>query len=774
MPTYKARSVTATLRVAKLDKTLSVTNELVKRTDAQHAKRIDDILAHGDRLYERPIGPDGSEKGAVRFIGADEDLPLLMVEAGEHIAHVSERYAVVPTIETPPPPSAVPDLAKFNFAANEGSSPLTSLGNTPSFGTPETSFLQDSQVDRTFDLSRHDSVFEPPPKEKTPLPPTIQTPGGFAPKKYTRELCAESQAIALTIEIGCKARGKKEDVKMEVFLNGTLVGADYINTKRFTLTQESSLYTQHFHGTRLHVQIEKPWIYHAADRASQSQVTAEERWAAVAELMAQEAKIRGCDGKGVPAPSAEYLQALSTVEIAERLKDKPQGSIIDVVVTTGEGRKFASSHAFVTEPLRLSSAKHGQQVERSQELAPPVQEVTQETRDVEMKDIASGEAQTIDEAPANGEPSDPAPVILSTSPEVPLARRTRGYSEPEAQEPKAAPTPKQALTPIPEEASATPGKKLTTNREKVNALAEELGLSPQKTKLVRSFKNRRGKESTPRTVTERLSDILKMSAENQEKAKQDLLAQFASEGVSLAKMSATTGSGFSPVKRQRTNTGASSRSSLLREVTPVQTLPNAADVPMPDVSDDPVAALAQARMDTAIDFGAAPNGRLTKRIESLSPHRTPVKRLGGSPWGAPADGNAASEGDPQGVATRNNSVSPTKLRRGRSKLTGDGSDAGEQMLDQKEELTVQQPVEAPAEASTVSKPRPMTGGGTKKAVITYDSTPEEAMAAFEIPKICQGGSISYADPDQHRTVVKLRPGEFNEQSLVVGMRFVVL
>ena len=48
------------------------------------------------------------------------------------------------------------------------------------------------------------------------------------------------------------------------------------------------------------------------------------------------------------------------------------------------------------------------------------------------------------------------------------------------------------------------------------------------------------------------------------------------------------------------------------------------------------------------------------------------------------------------------------------------------------------------------------------------------MAAFQIPNICHGGSISYSEPGQHRTVVKLRPGEFNEQSLVVGMRFVVL
>ncbi|KAF2169150.1 hypothetical protein M409DRAFT_20375 [Zasmidium cellare ATCC 36951] len=767
MPEYKARSVTATLRVAKLDKTLSGAPELMKKTDAQHAKHIEEVIANGDRLYERPIGPDGSEKGAARFIGEYEDLPFFMVEAGEHIAHVAERYAVVPTIETPPPASAVPELSNFDAVAHDASSPLTSLGNTPSFGTPETSFLQESQ-DQSLDLSRHDSVLEPPPKEQTPPAPILRALGGFPPKQYRREPTAESQAISLTLEIGCKARARKEDVKMEVFLNGTLVGADYINTKRFTLTQESSLYTQHFHGTRLHVQIEKPWIYRAADHASQSQISAEERWSAVAELIAQEANIRGCDAKGMPAPSAEYLNALSSVAIAERLKDKPQSTIIDVVVTTGEGRKFSSNHAFITEPLRLSSAKHGERTKSSEQVDPPVDKAAT-VQDVEMEDAAIDEVQTVDQNPTATDSSDTAPVLPSTSPDIPLARRTRSFSEPEAQETLTASPPKKGLTPIIEKGT-TPGKKVTAAREKVDALAKELGISPQMNKLVASFKSRRGKTAISRTVTERLSDILKMNAENQEKAKLDLVTQLSNEGVLPAKPASIDGSGFSPVKKQKLNPAASSQSGA-RQETPVQNLPNAADVPMPDVGDDPVAALAQARMDTALDFGAAPNGHLAKRIESLSPHRTPVKRLGGSSWGVPIEGDVALEGASQEIASRNTSVSPTKLRRGRSKVTADGSEASEQMLD-KEELAVQ-----PAEGPPASKSRSAATGGTKKSAaptVTYDTTPEEAMAAFEMPKICQGGSISYANPDQHRTVVKLRPGEFNEQSLVVGMRFVVL
>lgn len=774
MPTYKARSVTATLHVTKLDQTLSTRADAAKMVESvQKAKRTEEILASGDQLFERPVGADGNDRGVAGFIGEFEDLPFFLVEAGEHVVHISQKYGIVPTIETPARLPAAPGLAKGSSYIDTASSPLSSLGNTPSFVTPETSFHQASQQDQCPTLSRHDSVIQQTPKEQFPAASPLQALPGFKQKQYPREPL-EEQALSLTVETGCHTCPPKQHVKIEVFFNGTLIDTAYINTKRFTLTHGDDGHKHHFHGTRLHFQIEKPWIYRSADQSTQSHLTAEERWAHVASSLAQEASSRGCDARGMLPPTAEYFNALSTVSFPERLKEKAQSSIIDVVVTTGDGGKFSQNRSFVTGPLRMSSTKFGKQ--KQEEVAgqkDPFTDEMPQTQNEVLRDVAAGEGEST-EVSTEADSSDPAPVLPSTSPDIPLARRTRSFHAPQQEESiQTAPPPKQVPKPMAESEAPTPGKTRTPHQEKVDALLKELGLTPRKAEQVPSFKNRRGKEGTPRTVNERVSDILKMNPENQEKAKQDLLTQLSDEGVPLTKaatMRATemsSGKGRKPAIRASPSSGVDDRSSATG-----QSLPHTGDIPMLDAADDPVAALAQARMDTVLDFGAPPGGRLAKRIESLSPHRTPVPRLGASPWAGPAEDNLVQEGSPQGNASRNTSASPTKLRRGRSNgLTAGSSDMSENMLNKTDELAVQ-PIKP------LSKSRSTAGGGLKVSAATpakiTGPTQEEALEAFEILEICQGGSITYADAGVQRSVVRVRPGEFNEQALVVGMRFIVL
>lgn len=776
MPTYKSRTVDATLYVAKLADTLSPNFDELKGTAYHHdAKQREKILSTGDPLYERPIGADGSETRTIRFIGEFKDMPFLLAEAGEHIVHGSEKYSIVPTIETPPPKTAVPDLAMEDTNMDDGSSPLTSLGNTPSFHTPQSSFIQDSQQE---DKPRHDSVIDSILTGQTSSMSAPQMLPGFKSKQYQRDPLVEAQALSLTLEFGCNSCPKNQDLKMEVFLNGALVDSEYINTKRYSLL--SQVHKQHFHGNRLHVQVEKPWIYRGADQASQSQLTGEERWAAVGASLAEEVNFRGCNAKGMPWPSAEYLNALSSVALPDCSKEMAQSSIIDVVVTSGRGCKFnGGNHPFLTGPLRMSNPKL-QKPEKK--VAAEEDPFTGETASMQT----DAQVVTLEDEPQKEQPtekmdvdtdlSNQAAVIPSTSPEVPLARRTRFQST------QKEPPPKQESVPGPETETASPWKRRTAHTGKIDALATELGLTPHKTKLVTSFKDRRGKERTPRMVKDRLCDILKMNLGNQEKAKQDLLAQLAKDGISLAKLTSTGGSGFSPEKAKTADPGPAPTSrAQRRRSTRNQEIPHADDVLMPDVTDDPVAALAQARMDTALDFGAPPGGHLAKRIESLSPHRSPVKRLGATTWGSGAEEKTSEEENSQVNAARNVSASPTKLRRGRSRPMTDASnpatdvsDAVEQMLDKSEELPIQPPAPPQASKPDSSKSGSTKNGESKKsAAPSTGPTQEEAMAAFEAPKICQGGSISYADAG-HRAVVKIRPGEFNEQEFVVGMRFIVL
>jgi len=45
---------------------------------------------------------------------------------------------------------------------------------------------------------------------------------------------------------------------------------------------------------------------------------------------------------------------------------------------------------------------------------------------------------------------------------------------------------------------------------------------------------------------------------------------------------------------------------------------------------------------------------------------------------------------------------------------------------------------------------------------------------FNVPELCVRSAVTYAESDIQRTIPAARPGEFEEEELVVGMRWLVI
>lgn len=78
----------------------------------------------------------------------------------------------------------------------------------------------------------------------------------------------------------------------------------------------------------------------------------------------------------------------------------------------------------------------------------------------------------------------------------------------------------------------------------------------------------------------------------------------------------------------------------------------------------------------------------------------------------------------------------------------------------------------PGEGEVASPSKLPVGSYWKKD--ESEPTCEEAVQSFETPDLCKGSVITYGGPGTQRQITKCRPGEFDENALVVGFRFVVV
>ncbi|KAM3425612.1 hypothetical protein BST61_g7559 [Cercospora zeina] len=566
----------------------------------------------------------------------------------------------------------------------------------------------------------------------------------------------EPRALRLTVDTHdrthrTRSQSAAPDLKIEVFVNGALSDVYYFNPKKFGTTQKYAT-----NGIRIQRQIEKPWTYQPSTALSSSKWSASERWAAASVLLKHAGRTRARNQGAISSPSGQFLAALSDVPLPERLRDSKHMGLIDVVVATGKGGKDGPAHGYIARPTPLRNSKDRTDL--------PSGSVPQPHTPLHVpKPMPSGLENTDTNPESNARPGFGAEDSSSPLPSRPARNSVLGWSadsnnahfqrpsladDPFTETPFAGDSAAPASQDGPEllssssdipRAAQQPAKpkikltaksqepKLTTTEAKAKGFAEAHGIVFNREVVIDGIKNSRGKViGSSRTITQRISDIQKMTPKNQSaalrKLKEDLDQQTSDPPGQISPDSPVPTRSRSPAKPESPRDCASAMASS----TPA---------PSPLAKQHNPSSITEARTAMALNNGAAPGGRLVARIASYSsPQRSSQSKV----QTLPANGESAAS---TAIST------PRPLQ------------------------TVQRPETptngTPAPSDSVKRSR-------RKRVTLDDQTPEQALANFKLPEMSEGCTVSFAEGNAQRQIQKTRPGFFEEDEMVVGMRFVVV
>ncbi|KAI7262427.1 hypothetical protein KC352_g9748, partial [Hortaea werneckii] len=556
MPTYYSLGVTATLSVAPLADSLSTVVEL-KGGDEQRkdARRIEDVMANGRVLPEKPL-PSPGQKGPQQFLGADQDMPFMMVLAGDTLKGTfkSNRNASVSESSDAAAAAAMVMLASGQQHQHSYSTRSTQKSDTetsrPARQASDESKPSSSGKSGTKREDRGEVTFSLPYRTRS-----IQQ----APS--TLRNAADPQALCLTIETfnesflpasdrsGRSSNGKNgrnnKALKVEVFINGQLASVSFVN-RRGSAVEYNKNKIQ-FQGTRIHRQSEKPWVYTGnakmqvgqdsnddtndslfVDEASKGN----ERWTKINAALEQEALARGRNDAGDMPPSAEFLQALSELKVPQSVEGNESIGIIDVIVTVGTGKKYGPEHGYLSEPSRMDDNTYSILNDAPDPAANALMQLGQEAEEASPFFDPSNRGVTSD---YTGYPITPA-----------RKRRDSGASARET------PTKKQKTTPA--------------------DLAKKFGLEGVDLKqMIDGYETSMGKVGVQqRNLSQRLTDLAKMNPTNQEKQLAVLKEQLG-EGiverapVEAEEKDAVPASGALPVHPAALYTGSDAHAQLMRK-----------------------------------------------------------------------------------------------------------------------------------------------------------------------------------------------------------------
>ncbi|RMY41983.1 hypothetical protein D0866_00236 [Hortaea werneckii] len=575
MPTYYSLGVSATLSVAELDASLSTIVELKGGEEQRKdARRIEDVMANGRVLPEKPLPPPG-QKGPQQFLGANQDMPFTMVLAGESLKG---------TFKSPRSASASESVE----AAAAAAMVMLAMGqkHQHSYGTRSTQKSTTETPRPTRGASG----------KELPHPYTCGTRSIQQPPSSLRTAAAP-QALCLTIETsnesflpttdrsGRSSSDKKDKaLKVEVFVNGQLAGVSFVNRRGSAV--EYSNNKVRFQGTRIHRQSEKPWIYTGNakmqageddnDETNDSLFVEEatkgnERWTKINAALEEEASARGRNDAGEMPPSAEFLQALSELKVPQSVAGNESIGIIDVIVTVGTGKKYGPEHGYLSEPSRMDDNTYSTLNPAPDPFANDLMNLGQEA----------------EEASPLFDPGNRGITSAYTGYPITPARRRRDSGA---------------------SIGDTPSKKTKTTPAE---LAKKFGLEGFDLKqMLDGYETSMGKAGVPnRNLSQRLTDLAKMNPKNQEKQLAVLKEQLA-EGIVERLVAA------GPMSREERNT------IIAGGMVPVYP---ASFYPDPDAHSS---LLRQARLNMAQAAGLNSNSRLHQRIVSNTP-AAPSRQGGG-------------------------------------------------------------------------------------------------------------------------------------------------
>ncbi|KXL43216.1 hypothetical protein M433DRAFT_5921 [Acidomyces richmondensis BFW] len=716
MPTYHALGLTAKLSVTNLDASLSKVIDFRQGQEQRDdANRIFDVFSNGRDLPERPILQNGSEHGTLQFLGQREDIPFFMVEAGsgETDARSSQR------------------LPKMTEAAHQET--FESMTSNVTGVDPYLSSLRCEQILITpSEFFSNSSTPKNSDRAIEQLVPAIASNAAYSspssstvPEALCLKIATSNKTFLTKSETGIRSAGK--DLKFEVFVNGQLASVVFVNKRGSAIEFVDN--EVRFHGTRIHRQIEKPWIYSQAARSNLE--TGMQRWAAVSVALKDEARTRGRNRWGDPPPTAEFLLALSEKEIPPHLKDKHGLGFIDVIITSGEGKKYGPEKGYVTAPTRMDDDDY------SASNLPP--------DSFDDKSLFVGNDTEL-ESPLH-EFTANFDVLSAGLPGSPLNRRS----------------------------SSTAPLETPTKKRKVLDLSselKELGLDSLDDvafyQPVLEYENARKKAGKTRTLKQRLSDIKQMNPENRLKSLATLREQL-DQGLFDRRQTRDAdiyiGKQSSVIMKEEPN--VENKPARLRPLANAELAEsNMIDPLLRTIHDDtssavysgvidPELVLDQERNGLALDVGAISSDYSFHSIVSTSPppKPTPQKRTRAS----------ALSHSPCSVAIkdqqRHKSTLNTPQKRSHPNPvynTPNQNDAG-----------------TACTPPTTSRRSVLGLNRTSYAWNPNEKMWKQVLQEFQVPELSKGSVVTYMD-ETKRQVGKARNGEFKEESVVVAMRFVVL
>ncbi|RMX86329.1 hypothetical protein D0869_03163 [Hortaea werneckii] len=366
MPTYYSLGVSATLSVADLDASLSTVVELKGGEEQRKdARRIEEVMANGRVLPEKPLPPPG-QKGPQQFLGANQDMPFTMVLAGESLKG---------TFKSPRSASASESVE----AAAAAAMVMLAMGqkHQRSYGTRSTqkSTTETPRPTRGASGKERGGDLELPHPYPYGMRSIQQPPSSVRTAAAPQALCltietSNESFLPTTDRSGRSSSDKKakndKALKVEIFVNGQLAGVSFVNRRGSAV--EYSNNKVRFQGTRIHRQSEKPWIYTGSAKMQVGQdgdydtndslfveeaSKGNERWTKINAALEEEASARGRNDAGEMPPSAEFLQALSGLKVPQSVAGNEGIGIIDVIVTVGTGKKYGPEHGYLSEPSRM-------------------------------------------------------------------------------------------------------------------------------------------------------------------------------------------------------------------------------------------------------------------------------------------------------------------------------------------------------------------------------------------------------------------------------------
>jgi hypothetical protein len=753
MPTYTSTGISASLVVAELAGTLCDEIQLRMGPDQQQeAERIKVQLLNGRLLQERPIGQNNPMVGVLQFVGDERDMALFAVEAGEPGGGSLGSLGSLTNVE--PPPVTASSFISQSLADSSPSSVVEPAQAGASSKKKKASI--------NGPISNH---------EKTTL--TTPTPNQKHPHGRTITF---DEPLALSLQVDCGDFVKSvdmhgKDLKVEIFLNGQLVGVRFEN-QRSTKSKGKFLHS----GKRFHRQAEKPWVYVPGTSSRNTCGLANERWANIGQALEEEASQRGRHQAGERPLSAQFLVALARLHLPDSIGTRSGNfAVFDVVITAGHGRKHGAGTSYITAPTRLFDGNF-------RGIAPVDENFVHHADPYEYLKMHEAFVHMPFKDPgfSNFQSSDFLNTLITPS-------ALMGVQFPTY--------PVQQMLPPPSP-HTPPKREYQTTTETYRKVLEATPIK----KLLSSYENAHGRVKGKRTLKQRLGDLSKMSPRKRLEVMSELKKELDDKTMDTIKKAFEIDC-LDPT----TPTGKK-----------LQLSPDAFDLrPVSDNDDAEVVFGQPVNTANAIDpynladdlpqpqpqFLDYNSGVSQMRYFPLeaSPFQQTMIPPSPAQWFASAEQTTMQPSPTRMLPPRQptmmqpspfqRSIPPVTLPKQTPASALSGSPIHlpvkkwpaqrkrEALVALSDEKDNQQQPSFPPSGAPITPEAQRIGYGSKRnsqAWLPKEKTSAQALREFQIPDLCVGSAVSYADGLQQRQVAKARGGEFEEQQFVVGMRFVVL